>query len=483
VKNRSIRHKKYRIWALRPYEVDFTPDYLISRLHPDDVYLINLYTTRLIEKKTPLEFETRIIMPDGSIKWLHNFIKPVLHENEVVGIKGVEIDITETKRKNDELKKLSIAIQKSKASVEITNQDGTIIFVNEGFTDITQYSRDEVIGENPRFLKSGMMSADIYKDLWSTIKSGNTWKGELLNRKKNGDLYWESTIITPHTNENGEIVNFIAIKLDISKEKEFEKRLLELNEELELKIIDRTARLIDANNQLSELNDMKDKFFSIIAHDLKNPFASMMLNSELLLYFIDQGNTDKSKSKAKAILDASIKGHSLLQNLLDWAQSQRNLIRYSVSLLRLKPFTNDVVDMMIEQATDKNINIQNTIEEEIVLYTDSNLLQVILRNLISNAIKFTNKNGVVIIEAKQTSNLLEILVADNGVGMSPEILKKLFRIDTKISTKGTADESGTGLGLQLCKEFVEKLGGTIWAESTPLLGSTFHFTIPKNLIN
>lgn len=236
--------------------------------------------------------------------------------------------------------------------------------------------------------------------------------------------------------------------------------------------------LEETNHKLSVLNSTKDRLFSIIAHDLRNPFHAVSGFSELLIRDYKKISQEKIDKYLDLINRASVNGYLLLENLLQWSRAQTENISFDPISFNLLDCSDEVIQLSETEATRKNIRLIQTVSKEVMVFADENMVKTILRNLISNAIKFTNESGEIIISAIVNNSLVEIGVADNGVGISPENVKLLFYIDTNVSTKGTAMESGTGLGLILCKEFVERNSGKIWVESEPGKGSTFIFTLP-----
>ena len=233
-----------------------------------------------------------------------------------------------------------------------------------------------------------------------------------------------------------------------------------------------------AELELKELNASKDKFFSIIAHDLKNPFNSIIGLSEMLKDEISTGDLSTMESYAKQINDSAVQTLRLLENLLEWANSQTGKIGFNPTIINLSTLFNEEFGVLNEMATGKNIKINSSFPENLTIIADKNMIKTILRNLISNAIKFTQNDGNVEVMAKIDQENVEFSVSDTGIGMTEENLAKLFRIDSNLSTRGTQNEKGTGLGLFLCKEFVEKHGGNIWAESEQGKGSIFKFILP-----
>ena len=278
-----------------------------------------------------------------------------------------------------------------------------------------------------------------------------------------------------------------------------ELRYQELNQDLELKVSERTQELEKTNillnrelternlaeealrqneGQLRELNATKDKFFNIVAHDLKNPFTSLLGATELLFDNIEQMDSEKIKKLAQILNDSAKSGYAILLNLLDWSRSQTGLIKINPERINLKKLLDEnILDMQL-YSTNKEIILYSEAKEDMNIFADKNMLNTVLRNLISNAIKFTHRGGSVNVKAVISGNEVTISVKDTGIGISVDNIDKLFRIDSKCTRPGTDKEQGTGLGLKLSKEFVEKLGGKIWVESIENKGSEFIFSIP-----
>jgi signal transduction histidine kinase len=230
--------------------------------------------------------------------------------------------------------------------------------------------------------------------------------------------------------------------------------------------------------QLMELNATKDKFFNIVAHDLKNPFTSLLGSSELLYENIGNLETENIRELALILNDSAKSGYAILQNLLDWSRSQTGLLKINPETVNLRNMIHENISSMQLAATNKEILMLNEVKEDFFVFTDKNMINTILRNLLSNAVKYTYKSGKVVISTTRTADEVIVSVRDTGIGIPEDNIKKLFSIETKFSMPGTGNEQGTGLGLKLSKEFVEKLGGRIWVESTEKRGSEFKFSIP-----
>jgi len=256
-----------------------------------------------------------------------------------------------------------------------------------------------------------------------------------------------------------------------------------VNTHLELKRAQDTIRqqniaLANTNLKLKELNSTKDKFFSIVAHDLKNPFHSLLGFSELLDFSFDELSTEEVHEMVTLIHESAQHAYSLLENLLEWSRSQAGRIEKKPENVNLKQVILETNSLLMGTAKKKNILLNDDVDESIFLFVDINMLKTIIRNLVFNSLKFTAEGGSVKVSAQVQSNQVEITISDTGIGMTKEDIEKLFRIDVYHTTTGTGKEKGTALGLLICKEFVENCGGSIWAESEYGKGSDFKFTIP-----
>lgn len=289
-----------------------------------------------------------------------------------------------------------------------------------------------------------------------------------LQRQNTFNIYW--AIITAIFVASG-----IFITFNLRAKQKVNKLLIQNNIQLE----ETNLKLTQSEQHLKELNVTKDRFFSLIAHDLKNPFNALLGFSELLNSNYGNYSEAESKELIKIIYDSSQNLYKLLDNLLQWSRSQLGNIMFSPELFPLLSVVDEELDLLRPVANQKELNLSVQIEEYLLVLADKNLVGVIVRNLVSNAIKFSNPHDQIIIAAMEQDNLVVISVADTGIGIDKDNLDKLFRLDSNFTSKGTADEKGTGLGLILCKEFVEKNGGTIWVESNKDKGSIFYFTLPS----
>jgi signal transduction histidine kinase len=267
---------------------------------------------------------------------------------------------------------------------------------------------------------------------------------------------------------NGHSVEMIGSLSDFTERKQAETELLAAHNELKGK-----------NAQLHELNTSKDKFFSIISHDLRSPLTTLLGFTQILSNRLNHSNLEQIKHNVDRIQTSAEILYALLENLLTWSRIQRGAMQCEPEEIDLFKNTTENMTIFTPKAEHKGITLRSSIQEHTLAYADYSMVNTILRNLISNALNFTDPGGSVSISATPQEQYLEVAVSDTGRGIGADNLSQLFRIDTHYTRIGTAGEQGTGLGLILCKELIEKNGGRIWVESELGKGSTFRFILPK----
>ena len=255
----------------------------------------------------------------------------------------------------------------------------------------------------------------------------------------------------------------------------YAEMLAQKNDELKAK----NAELDEKNSQLNLLNADKDKFFSIIAHDLRNPIGALRELPQLIAENLDNYSKDELRRLITMQRDAARNLFELLENLLTWSRMQRGLIEFNPEPIQVSALVQRSIALLTPSAAQKAITLTQAVNPSLLGLADHKMIDAVVRNLISNAIKFTNSGGTIEVSGKDDGAFMTIAVKDDGVGIGEQFLPKLFRIDEQYRRTGTANERGTGLGLILCKEFVERNGGEIRVESKIGNGSTFSFTLPK----
>lgn len=412
-------------------------------------------------KKINFEFQHRKV--DGSLVDVEVFSSSInIGDKEY--LHSIIHDITEKKKAEEKLKLLNRAVEASSVSVIITDAEGNINYVNPYFTELTGYSYEEVKGKNPRLLKSGHQSKEFYERLWNTIFAGTDWSGELYNKKKNGELYWENVVISPIINRDGLVTNFVAIKDDITER----KKMLE--------------ELVAAKEKAEEMNRLKSYFFANMSHELRTPFIGIMGYAELLY---DELENKEHLEMLDGILNTSNRMLSTLANILTLTKLEFNGIE-----LKFQSFSyNSLLETLSKEfeiiASKKGLKlIGNYKEENLIVESDEQVIGSIISNLLSNAVKYTKTGEVVLyseLETFNNSNFLLIKIIDSGIGIPEEKKELIFDEFRQVSEGATRHFEGTGLGLAIVKKMVNQLGGTISVESELGKGSTFSVSLPVKI--
>jgi len=360
-----------------------------------------------------------------------------------------------------EIEKLKRAIEQVPVSIVITDTSGTIEYVNPFFSEVTGYSTEEAIGNNPRVLKT-KYNDKLYNDLWSSIKAGKTWEGEFLNKKKNGELYWEKAIISPVINSIGEIVNFVAVKQDITELKKIHKELVEAKEKAEA-----------ANRE-------KSQFLANMSHEIRTPMNAIIGFSELLL---DTEINEIQKKYIELVKSSSENLLRILNDILDISKLESGKMDYNDAPFNLYSLIEHQISIFSQKASEKGLKIKYKIDKSIpeTFKGDEIRIAQIISNLLNNAIKFTLKGEigleVELNSKKDTSYTLLFKIYDTGIGIPKSKLKSIFSPFIQADASVTKRFGGTGLGLSISQKIIKHYNGKIWVESKEGLGSVFYFTL------
>jgi len=422
--------------------------------------VIALKENRIVEN-----IEMGVVKGENEKTWINVTAAPVSVEN--YGVTIAYNDITERLTAEEALRKseeqfhsLFDNMGEGVALHDLVLEDGKpvnyrILEVNNAFLKIIGISREKVVG-NLCTEVYGLTSPpffDIYTEVVRSKKS-NYFETYFAPMEKHFGIS-----VAPWS-EHG----FATIFSDISKR-------IRAEEEINLK-----------TDELQKINAEKDKFFSIIAHDLRGPFGTFMGLTEVMVSDLNEMEPPQILKLAEMMQKSATNLYILLNNLLEWSQIQQGLIPFIPSVIQLRSMADEIAVMALDAANNKGIELTCDIQEKMEAFTDSHILQTVMRNLVSNAIKFTPEGGKVILSAKVDDDKnIEISIRDTGIGMNKAMVDNLFRVDVKTNRLGTNNEPSSGLGLLLCKEFIEKYGGKLWVESEEGKGSTFYFTIPYHV--
>ncbi len=366
-------------------------------------------------------------------------------------------DITEKKLIEEQLRLKNYALDNSPNAVGFADLNGTITYINNKYVELFGYSdKTEIIGKH---ISEFASTDDNPEKVIDALKKGEMYFGNGIPKRKDGSTFYSLISANPVIH-NGKMLCIMAVFIDITDNKVMELQLKQ------------------SESKLSKLNIEKDKLFSIIAHDLRSPFNGMLGLLEILANeYHDYSDVQRLKIIQSSYYSAQ-KAFNLLSDLLEWARLQNEHFEIKKESLNLKESINENIELFKKNASEKEITIRNNINPSIYITVDRNSIYSVVRNLLNNAIKFTENGGFIEFEVKQSNNDIELSIRDNGVGMSQDTINKLFRIDENITMPGTNNEKGTGLGLTICNDLVTKNNWKMNIESQLGKGTTFKILIP-----
>ncbi|MCK5741486.1 MAG: PAS domain S-box protein [Chlorobi bacterium] len=473
----------------------YITDNMLETIHPDDRDTAKQhYIDELVlAKKNFFSIELRAKAQDNHYHWKLFRGKVIRRKADGTPSKiiGTSMDFDRFKKIENDLiqseQDFRQLFERAHDAILIFNQKtDKIVDVNHRAVEVYGYSREEFIGMDILTLTKN--KAVCRNNLNNMLRDGGAYNLETLHYNKNGkEMFIEI---------NSSLLNFkaedsiMSINRDISERKNAEaeresliKKLHKLNSTIENQLSELSIlnkNLMESEEQLADLVASKDRFFSIISHDLKNPFRGFQSLTKALVETTDKISRDELKSMAEAMHNSADQLSALLGNLLQWSGLQTGTMICRPEEINLNTIVRSEIDFIKTGSQSKNISIENNIPKSMLVIADNYMLKTIIRNLLSNAIKFTNPGGAVVVCASDSANnFIEVSVEDNGVGIQKSTIDKLFRIDHNTSAPGTENETGTGLGLILCKDLVKKHDGSIRVESEPDQGSKFIFTVRK----
>ncbi len=400
-----------------------------------------------------------------------------MHLREVNG--GLEREIAERKRAEEALKESlatsetalrELANQKfaldEHAIVAVTDVQGTITYVNEKFCAISQYSKEELIGQNHRILNSGYHSKEFFQQMYHTIGNGQVWRGEMRNRAKDGSLYWVDATIVPFAGADGKPRQYVAIRADITERKRAEEEIQKLNDELEHRVVERTAQLKTANQEL-------EAFSYSVSHDLRAPLRHISGFSQMLVEEFGSILEPDARRYVERIHAGTQKMGVLVDELLNLARVGRQAVHLQTS--DLNPMVAEMLALL--QAESVGRQVEWVIADLPAVECDPVLVRQVFQNLLANALKFTRSRAHAVIEVRcrEEDGQPAFIVRDNGIGFDMKYVDKLFGVFQRLHR--AEDFEGTGIGLATVQRIVHKHGGRVWAEAELDKGAAFYFTL------
>lgn len=453
----------YRIFGIAP-GTPLTYDLFMQRVHPDDRAAVDAAWAAAMAG-APYDIEHRIF--DGAVRWVRERAEIEFDADgrALEGIGTVQ-DITERKEAELKLRLAASVFESSLEGVTITDAERNIISVNSAFTRITGYDSDEVIGRNPRLLKSGRQDASFYAAMWLAIEQNGFWSGEVWNRRKNGEIYPEILSITAIRDERGRTLHYIGIFTDITDIKRAEEAVRAANTGLEQRVRERTAELEASNREL-------EAFSYSVAHDLRGPLRGIEGFAHVIAEDYADGFDDAGRNYLSRIQQAAKRMAQLIDDLLELARIMRaDMERRDIDLSALA----QSVAHDLQAGSERSVRFH--IAPDLKARADPTLMASALGNLLENAWKFTAREPSARIEFGADHNGAEpvFYVRDNGAGFDPAYAGKLFQPFQRLHHPN--EFAGTGIGLATTARIVRRHGGRIWAEGTPGQGATFRFTLP-----
>ncbi|WP_337872701.1 PAS domain S-box protein [Ignavibacterium sp.] len=411
--------------------------------------LINFYLNKALKGETTL-FDWCFNTAEKKILTEANLYKIDINGNSLLQL--ILRDITEKRKSEEQLKLLSLSINQSSSAILITDVNGNIEYVNDTFTKLTGYSKEEVIGQNPRFLKSGYTPKETYTQLWNKVLSGENWEGEFLNKRKDGTLYWEYARISPVKNENGVVTNLMGVKDDITRL----KKLLE-----EIKV---------AKTRAEETNRLKTNFLANMSHELRTPLVGILGCASM----IEEDTKEQLTKELAGIINKSGQRlHETLNAILDLTRIETENLPVDLRAVNIVPVIRNTYENFVNEAKLKGLNLYLDIDkEEITAFADLNLLKSVVTHLFSNAVKYTEVGGVSL-RAFTNENKVIIKVVDTGIGIPDSYHDIIFEPFRQVSEGYNRQFEGSGLGLTLTKKYVQMMNGRIWFNSKLGEGSAF----------
>ncbi len=452
--------------------------------------LLTVASQKIFAKKFPkflesgwlADLELEMVRKDGSIM-------PVLvqatairdGQGKIQMSRTTVYNLTERKRNEEKLIKFSLALEQNIESIVITDANVNIEFVNEAFTRISGYDREEALGQNPRFLKSGLTSQETYANIWAALKAGHSWQGDLINRRKNGEIYLEHTILSPIRQADGSITGYLGVKEDITEKRQIEKELVRYRDHLEELVKQRTADLLIAKEVAEEATRAKSVFLANMSHEIRTPLNIIIAIGYLLRRDLGdlqhQNRLDQLCASSEHLL-------ALIDDILDLSKIEAQRIDLASADFSLSAVVDRVVRMVGSRAQEKNLPLIVDVAphlQGLILKGDELRLSQVLINLCVNAVKFSEQGMVSLaidaITEEEEQVKLRFIVKDKGIGIALADQARLFQDFEQVDSSATRSHGGAGLGLSISQRLVEMMGGTIEVDSQLGAGSTFSFTL------
>jgi two-component system sensor histidine kinase/response regulator len=467
----------YRIFGMQRGQ-PLTLANFTDRIHPTDLTRVIAAWEAALNGK-PYDVEHRILV-DQRTRWVRQRANIRFDaQGKAVFAIGTVQDVTERQAVEEQLRKLSLAIEQSPHSIVITNTFAEIEYVNAAFVRNSGYSTDEVIGATPKLLHSGLTPNETYQSLWRALERGEVWQGEFNNKRKDGSIYDEWAIISPVRQPDGRLTHYLAIKEDISEKKRIQAELARHRHHLEALVTERTIELKQAKEEAEQANRAKSAFLANMSHEIRTPMNAIMGLTHLV-----RRDTEKPEQRERLskVADAAEHLMAIINDVLDISKIEAGkLVLESTDFSLISVFDN-ACNLIAERAEAKHLPIVCEFDPTLPsrLRGDPMRLQQILLNFLSNAVKFTDQGQITLsahlLQQDDSGLLVCCKVRDTGIGLPANVQARLFSPFEQADTSTTRRYGGTGLGLAISRRLAEAMHGEVGVDSTPGEGSTFWFT-------
>ena len=452
----------------------------VARIHPDDLPVLREAWARAREDGE-IDIECRL-RPELGERWIRLIGRVTRNRSgKAYAASGVVQDITDRRRTEEQLRKISVAIEQSPNAVQITDLQARIEYVNPAFEQLTGYTRDEAMGRNPSFLASGLTPKESIRELWEKLLSGQTWQGELINRKKSGETYVEYAFISPVHQADGRVTHYLALKEDMTERKRLARELDSHRHHLEDLVAQRTHELIEAKAAAEAASAAKSSFLASMSHEIRTPLNAIIGLNRMALKAshdsVQQGQLQRQAGAAEHLLQ-------VINDILDFSKIEAGKLQLERTALTIGDIFDNVQTILQPRADERGLRLQLQVEPalfELALFGDPLRLGQMLINLGNNAIKFTEQGevtiGAALVAQDETQVDLRLFVRDTGIGISAEAQAGLFEEFSQADQSTSRRFGGSGLGLAITHRLLLMMGGSIRVESAPGRGSLFEIRL------
>ncbi|WP_347989884.1 ATP-binding protein [Methylomonas sp. AM2-LC] len=473
----------YHIFEIDPQLTKMSYELFLESVHPDDRDKVNLAFSQATQENMPLHKVYRLLMKDGRVKYVESrCVSNFDVQNKAKLSVGTIQDITARIELENSLHKFQLAVEQTPDSIMITDTTGRIEYVNQACLDVTGYQREDFLGETSKMLKSGKTPIKTYTSLWDTLTKGDAWKGEFINRRKNGEFYTEHAHIAPIKQDDGTISHYLAVRVDISEHKRNELELNQYRNHLEELVAQRTIELEAAKKAAETANEARSVFLANMSHEIRTPLNAILGLAETGM---NANRGRRCEGTFHHILDSGRLLLCVVNDILDFSKIEANKLLIEYRNFELTDLLERVMIMTVPTAYEKGLDISVSTPPDLPTYLKGDELRIsqILLNLLTNAVKFTQQGQVslcieMLCHEEGFCSELMFHVKDSGIGITEQQIAKLFMPFEQADGSTSRRFGGSGLGLVISQRLAQLMGGTILVKSQLGQGSLFTLHLP-----